>query len=200
MYPVEHTSPRLLLREITIDDVDAVHAIYGDAEATEHLSFEPRTRDQVGRTIAHSITTATAQPRDEYCLAVVERDTGHLIGYVRLAHDPHQPKGATMGFALHPNAWGVGYGTETVRAVLALAFDTLGLHRVWAARAPLNTASHKTLVRAGMTEEGRLRQHVHVRGAWRDSITYSILDEEWESAGEKTGPGRMSSAKRSKTF
>ncbi|MHC0431530.1 GNAT family N-acetyltransferase [Streptomyces sp. O3] len=181
MYPVEHTSPRLLLREITIDDVDAVHAIYGNPEATEHLSFEPRTRDQVGQIIARSMTTATTKPRDEYCLAIVERDTGHLIGYARLALDPHQPQAATMGFALHPSAWGVGYGTETVRAVFAVAFNTLDLHRVWAARAPLNTASHKTLLRAGMTEEGRIRQHVHVRGAWRDSITYSILDQEWKT-------------------
>ncbi|UFQ15989.1 MULTISPECIES: GNAT family N-acetyltransferase [Streptomyces] len=180
MYPVEHTSTRLALREIGIDDVDAVHAIYGDAKATKYLSFEPRTRDQVGQIIARSMVSATAEPRDEYCLAVAERDSGRLIGYARLALDPHQPKGATMGFALRPSAWGVGYGTETVRTVLTLAFDTLGLHRVWAARAPLNTASHKTLLRAGMQEEGRIRQHVFVRGAWRDSITYSIVDDEWK--------------------
>ncbi|MGV9878435.1 GNAT family N-acetyltransferase [Streptomyces sp. NPDC003006] len=181
MYPVEHTSARLLLREIGIDDVDAVHAIYGSAEATQHLSFEPRTRDQVGQIIARSMVSATAEPRDEYCLAIDERNSGGLIGYARLALDPHQPKAATMGFALRPSAWGIGYGTETVRAVLALAFNTLGLHRVWAARAPLNSASHKTLLRAGMQEEGRIRQHVFVRGAWRDSITYSILDDEWNT-------------------
>lgn len=30
-----------------------------------------------------------------------------------------------------------------------------------------------------MTEDGRIRDHVFVRGAWRDSITYSILEHEW---------------------
>ncbi len=184
MYPVEHASPRLVLREIGIDDVDAVHAIYSNAEATRHLSFEPRTREQVGKIIARSMVSATTEPRDEYCLAVTERESGHLIGYARLALDPHQPKAATMGFALHPSAWEVGYGTETAKALLALAFDSLGLHRVWAARAPLNTASHKTLLRAGMREEGRIRQHVFVDGAWRDSITYSILEDEWKAAPE----------------
>ncbi|MEU7649550.1 GNAT family N-acetyltransferase [Streptomyces huasconensis] len=182
MYPVEHTSTRLALRETGIDDVDAVHAIYGDPEATAHLSFEPRTRDQVGQIVARAMVCATTEPRTEYWLAVDERSSGRLIGFARLALDPHQPRAATTGFALRPSAWGVGYGTETVRAVLALAFDSLGLHRVWAARAPLNTASHKTLLRAGMQEEGRIRQHVFVRGAWRDSITYSILDDEWSPA------------------
>ncbi|MCJ1677890.1 GNAT family N-acetyltransferase [Streptomyces sp. APSN-46.1] len=179
MYPVTHTTPRLALREITHDDVDAVHAVYGNEEATRHLSFEPRTREQVGSIIARSVTSAAANPRDEYCLAVTARETEGLIGYARLALDPHQQKAATIGFALRPEAWGQGLGTETVHALLGLAFDQLGLHRVWAARAPLNTASHKTLIRAGMTEEGRIREHVHVGGAWRDSLTYSILDHEW---------------------
>ncbi|WP_030788032.1 hypothetical protein [Streptomyces sp. NRRL S-920] len=57
----------------------------------------------------------------------------------------------------------LAFGTETVGILLGLAFDDLGLHRVWAARAPLNTASHKTLLRAGLQEEGRIRQHVLVR-------------------------------------
>jgi RimJ/RimL family protein N-acetyltransferase len=55
----------------------------------------------------------------------------------------------------------------------------LGLHRIWAARSPFNEASARTLSRAGMVEEGRIRDHVFVRGAWRDSITYSILEHEW---------------------
>lgn len=181
MYPVSHTSQRLALREIAIDDVDAVHAIYGSPEATEHLSFEPRSREQVGRIIARSMVSATAEPRVDYCLAVVERDGGELIGYARLALEGGERAG-TIGFALRPDAWGVGFGTETVRALLAIAFDDLGLHRVWAARSPLNAASETVLDRAGMVEEGRIRHHVYVRGAWRDSIVHSILEDEWKTA------------------
>lgn len=180
MYPVSHTSARLLLREIAIDDVGAVHAIYGSPKATEHLSFEPRTREQVGRIIARSIVSATAEPRVEYCLAICKRGGGELIGYARLALEGGERAG-TIGFALRPDAWGVGYGTETVRALLALGFADLGLHRVWAARAPQNDASASVLTRAGMVEEGRIRHHVHVHGAWRDSIVHSILEDEWTS-------------------
>ena len=55
----------------------------------------------------------------------------------------------------------------------------LDRHRVWAAGSPRNTASERTLLPAGMTEEGRIRGHVLAREAWRDSITYGILREEW---------------------
>lgn len=82
-------------------------------------------------------------------------------------------------------AWGVGYGTETVRALLGLGFEELGLHRVWAARSPLNTVSKSVLDRAGMTEEGRIRHHVHVRGAWRDSLVHSIIEDEWTAQGSR---------------
>ncbi|MFB7739360.1 GNAT family N-acetyltransferase [Streptomyces sp. NPDC056112] len=182
MHPVNRSSARLSLRELSIEDVDAVLAIYGSPEATEHLSFEPRTRDQVGQIVARSVAHATATPRAEYALAVIERDTDDLIGFGRLATDPHQQRGATVGFALRPDAWGVGYGVETVRLLLSVGFDDLGLHRIWGARSPLNEASAKTMSAAGMVEEGTIREHVRKAGQWRDSVVHAILDREWQSA------------------
>ncbi|MGW2696081.1 GNAT family N-acetyltransferase [Streptomyces sp. NPDC001296] len=181
MYPVTRSSAHLALRELTIEDADPVLAIYGSPEATEHLSFEPRTREQVGQIVARSIAAATATPRTEYALAVIERETGELIGFGRLATDPHQQRGATMGFALRPDAWGVGYGVETVRLLLAVGFDDLGLHRIWGARSPLNEASAKTMSAVGMVEEGLIREHVLKAGAWRDSVVHAILDREWQA-------------------
>ncbi|MEV5481549.1 MULTISPECIES: GNAT family N-acetyltransferase [Streptomyces] len=178
MYPISRRGPRLELRELTVDDVDAVHAIYGSAEATEHLSFEPRSRDQVGLIVARSIAAATATPRDEYALAVIERDTAGLIGFARLALDPHQHQAATIGFALRPETWGVGYGAETVQLLLEVGFDELKLHRIWGARAPHNSASAKTMITAGMREDYTIREHIQKGGQWRDSVVHTILRHE----------------------
>ncbi|GAB2718896.1 GNAT family N-acetyltransferase [Streptomyces bullii] len=179
MHPVTRSSPRLGLRELAVQDVDAVFAIYGSLEATEHLSFEPRTRDQVAHIVARSITSAREEPRNEYALAVVERETNEVIGFGRMALDPHQQRAATFGFALRPDAWGVGYGLETVRLLLALGFEDLGLHRIWGARSPINEASAKTMAAAGMVEEGTIREHIFKDGRWRDSVVHAILDHEW---------------------
>lgn len=86
----------------------------------------------------------------------------------------------TIGFALRPDAWGQGYGVETVHLLAALAFRRLDLHRIRGARAPLNEVSGRTMERAGFTREGTIREHVHVRGAWRDSVVYGLLDHEWQ--------------------
>ncbi|WP_030818163.1 GNAT family N-acetyltransferase [Streptomyces halstedii] len=167
MYPISRHGRRLHLRELRHDDTDGVFAIYGDARATEHLSFEPRSRDDVEAIIARSITSATMDPRQEYALAVAEGGTGRLIGFGRLALDPHQPRAATFGFALRPDT---------------LAFDDLTLHRVWGARSPRNVASARTLERAGLSEEGYIREHVQRGGRWRDSVTHSILDHEYAAS------------------
>ncbi|MEV1007946.1 GNAT family protein [Streptomyces sp. NPDC049881] len=174
MYPVTRTSARLALRELVVDDVDALSAVYGSAEATRYLSFEPRTREQTGLVVARSMVAAVAEPRTEYALAVRERaGDGPLVGFARLALGGQ--RAGQIGFALRPDRWGRGYGTELVGALLDFGFDGLGLHRIWAARAPDNAASRAVLTRSGMTEEGRIRHHVHVRGAWRDSVIHSRL-------------------------
>jgi RimJ/RimL family protein N-acetyltransferase len=182
MHPVNRRSHRLELRELTVDDVDAIHAIYGSEVATEHLSFTPRTHEQVHDIVTRSIASAVAEPRTEYALAMAEHGTGEVLGFGRLAMDPHQQRAATMGFALNPGTWGNGYGLEGVQLLLGLAFEELGLHRVWGARSPHNVFSAQTMRRAGMAEEGRIREHIRKGDKWRDSIVHSVLEREWHSA------------------
>ncbi|WP_019549811.1 MULTISPECIES: GNAT family N-acetyltransferase [Streptomycetaceae] len=179
MYPVNRSSSRLKLRELAHDDVDAVLAIYGSPAATEHLSFEPRSREQVEQIVSRSVASAAESPRTEYALAVVQRDTNDLIGFGRIATDPHQPRGATFGFALRPDTWGAGLGLESVQLLLGVGFEELELHRIWGARSPHNKASAKTLTAAGMVEEGTIREHILKAGQWRDSVVHAMLAREW---------------------
>ncbi|WP_062646003.1 GNAT family N-acetyltransferase [Streptomyces maremycinicus] len=179
MHPITRSGARLRLRELTITDVEALVALYGSPAATEHLSLEPRNREQVEQVVAWSVAQATVTPRTEYALAVIQSETAELIGSGRLALDPHQQRGATMGFALRPDVWGRGYGVETVRLLLSVGFNDLRLHRIWGARSPLNQASAKTMSAAGMVEEGTIREHVLKAGEWRDSIVHAILDREF---------------------
>jgi RimJ/RimL family protein N-acetyltransferase len=178
LQPINIIRTRLSLRELNAADADAIHSIYGNPQVTEHLSFEPRTRDEVAAIVGRWIGDAAAEPRTEYALAVTLPNRRDAVGLARLAIDPHQQRAATIGFALRRDQWGQGLGAETVRALSDLAFGTLGLHRIWAARSPANSRSAQTLARAGMTEEGRIRGHVYVHGAWRDSIVYGLLAEE----------------------
>jgi RimJ/RimL family protein N-acetyltransferase len=182
MFPVSITDERgVMLREFTADDVDAVLAVYGDPKVTEHLSFEPRTRDQVKATLDSVTAAARVEPRTEYSLAVVHG--GEVIGFARLAVDTQHPgqSSGQLGFALRASHWGRGLGAATVRLLLRLGFDELGLYRLWGARSPENVVSARLMTALGMVEEGRIRGHIRVRGRWRDSVVHSILADEWQA-------------------
>jgi len=175
MYPVTINGSVVSLRELTDDDVIPLHKIYGNEEATRHLSFEPRTVDQVESLVKAAMESAAAKPRTEYMLAVADSG-GQLIGSARLAVGEYDS--AQIGFALRPDHWGQGKGLATVRLLQQLGFVQLALHRIWGARSPLNLASARTMHAAGMIEEGTIRGHLYTRGAWRDSVVHSILREE----------------------
>ncbi len=191
MYPVRIDGNGVYLREFTDADVDAVLAVYGDPVVTEHLSFAPHNRDQVAASLAAAIRAATVEPRTEYSLAAAATDTGEAIGFARLAVDTVHPgqHSAQIGFAIRADQWGQGHGAETARLLLRLGFDKLGLHRLWGARSPDNTVSEQLMRKLSMVEEGRIRGHLLVRGAWRDSVVHSILEDEW-AAQQASDPDR----------
>jgi [ribosomal protein S5]-alanine N-acetyltransferase len=110
-------------------------------------------------------------------LAVADAENEDLIGAARLALGEYQS--AQIGFALRPDQWGQGKGAETARLLEYLGFQSLGLHRIWGARSPVNEASARTMISAGMIVEGTIRGHLFTRGAWRDSVVHSIPSEEY---------------------
>lgn len=183
MYPVTVPGERLVLREFTEADTDAVLAIYGDPVVTEHLSFEPRTRAQVATTIQTVTEAARATPRTEYSLAAALISADEAVGFARLAIDTGHPgqSSAQLGFALRRDLWGQGLGSEMLGLLITLGFDHLDLHRLWGARSPANTTSDRLMRKHGMIEEGRIRHHLRIRGHWRDSIVHSVLRHERRS-------------------
>ena len=177
MYPLHVTGGGISLREFGLDDVDDVHAIVGDERVTSWLSFDSRDRAQALEMVKTIVHRAQEVPRQEYYLAVTRATDDQLIGFARLALDGVQA--AKLGYAIATDHWGHGYATDAVRAMLVFAFGTLGLHRISAAIGPDNESSIAVVKRLGLTYEGRIRHHVRTNGSWRDSLLYSILDDDW---------------------
>lgn len=189
MYPVEINGPRLLLREFEHDDLAATMAIVGDDEVTRSLSFDTKDEAAAAKYLSDAIARARQQPRPDYYLAIVERDTGQLVGFARLGLGGHQA--ADLGYAIRADRWGRGYATEAARLLTSFGFEDLALHRVSAACGPDNLASQRVAEHLGMQPEGRIRDHVFTNGAWRDSVTFAVLSAEWSEQPATVNSGRI---------
>ncbi|WP_416875857.1 GNAT family N-acetyltransferase [Kitasatospora sp. SC0581] len=146
MVPVRLTGPRLGVREYhhTEEEVDALHALFGDLEVTRHLPFGPSGREDCADQIELYLEEAMAEERDTYRLAVTrladaeEPGDATPIGQAALTLDGHGA--ADLGCVLARGSWGRGYAGETVGLLRDFAFGTLGLHRLTARTAAANPA------------------------------------------------------------
>ena len=80
-----------------------------------------------------------------------------------------------VGYAVHLDWWGKGYGEAIARALLHQGFGELGLHRITATCDPRNVASDRVLRKVGMVREGTLRDTHLLRDGWRDSSLYALV-------------------------
>ncbi|MFD0276247.1 GNAT family N-acetyltransferase [Kitasatospora sp. NPDC127111] len=185
MVPVRLTGPRLAIREFqhTPGDVDALHAIFGDPEATRYLPFEPRDREDCADQIEQYLEEALREERTVYRLAVTRRadadDPADATPIGNAALTLGGRGSASLGYALRPDTWGNGYAGEITALLCDFAFGPLGLHRLAALADVANTASARVLTRAGFQQEGRVRHDVYRGGAWHDAFQYSLLADEW---------------------
>jgi RimJ/RimL family protein N-acetyltransferase len=176
-HPVELAGERVLLREFRPDDVDDCMPVFGDDRVTRWLSFDSKTRTEQAEMVAGIVRRAQHAPREEYYLTVCRREDKQLVGVVRLGLAG--VRAGRLGGAIRADHWGRGLAMDAARTIVAFGFGDLGLHRISAAVGPDNVASRRLVRRLGMSYEGCIRHHVFTAGAWRDSLLFSLLAEEW---------------------
>jgi len=112
--------------------------------------------------------------------AVTRADDGGLVGAVSLMGIDREAGLAELGYWIGRPFWDRGYCTEAARAVVAHAFDVIGLERVHAHHMSRNSASGAVLEKIGMIREGALRRHMYRWGVLEDIEVYGILRTDFE--------------------
>jgi RimJ/RimL family protein N-acetyltransferase len=174
------STERLLLRPFTDDDVDDVVAYHSLPEVVRYLYWEVRDRSQVRELLVQRRQRARlAEEGDVATLAVVLQETGRVIGEVNLHWVSAVHRQGEFGFVFHPDFHGHGYASEASSRLLDLAFDSLGLHRVYGRADAQNVASAALMRRLGMRQEAHFVQNEIFKGAWGDEVVFAILAHEW---------------------
>ncbi|MCA0983250.1 GNAT family N-acetyltransferase [Halobacillus yeomjeoni] len=111
-------------------------------------------------------------------------DSAHIFGVFRKEDDVHLGmvdfstlgrdnfQWGRIGYSIHNQHWGNGYGKEAVEAALNIAFTQLGFHRIEAHINLDNPASVKLAERVGLEYECTRKGFIYEFGEWTDNLIY----------------------------
>lgn len=149
-------TPRLLLREMTEDDLPQLRTILQDERtmtAYEGAFDEAMTRAWLQRMLDR-------YREDGFGLWAVDlRETDEMIGQCGLTRQRIlETDVIEVGYLFNRAYWHQGYATEAATACVDYAFEQLGVERVWAQVRDTNIGSMNVAIRLGMTIRGRFEK------------------------------------------
>jgi [ribosomal protein S5]-alanine N-acetyltransferase len=167
---------RLILRKMTLNDVEAVFAYASDPEVSRYTLWETHRSVEDSRAFL-KLTTQKYENGGEPDWGIVYKGNGCLVGVCGLVNWEAEHARAEIGFVLSREYWGHGFMPEAVRAMFRFGFERMNLNRIEARCIAENAASARVMQKAGMAYEGTLRQREYIKGAYRDIKLYAILRE-----------------------
>ena len=122
---------RLLLRDLRSSDREAVHKYSSDPDVVQYMDWGPNTDKDDKEFLERTITAQKENPRRNFTLAIVIKDTRRLIGSCGIHESNPADREGWIGYCLNRRYWHQGFGTETAKALLEFGFNHLRLHRIF---------------------------------------------------------------------
>ena len=130
----------------------------------------------------------------EFCFAIVEKDTGRVIGEIEAHPESSLPDFAdgpkdtfSPCWMLHKDFHGQGYAFEAATALFDWLFHQKGARRIYAFTEDYNHSCQRLCEKLGMRQEGLFREFVSfVQDAngepiYENTLQYAILKQEWDA-------------------
>ena len=172
------TTPRIVLRWISEDDIDSLYEIFSNRHVMRYWSTVPLPNREAAVALQREIAGGNeSETMFKWGLAL--RDSNTVIGTTTLFNLNLDNGRAELGYAMSHAHWGKGYMNEALNALVSHAFEVMDLRRLEADVDPRNAASIRVLEKLGFQREGFLRERWHVNGEIQDAFFYGLLRREW---------------------
>jgi RimJ/RimL family protein N-acetyltransferase len=183
--PVVLEGARVRLEPLTIEHLDALTEVGLDPELWRWTLTRLLTPEDMRR----YVETALEEQRSGIALpfATVDRALGRVVGSTRFHGIDRAHRRVEIGWTWIARPWQrTAVNTEAKYLMLRHAFEVWGCVRVELKTNAKNERSRRAILRIGATEEGTLRKHlINADGTSRDSVYFSIIDDEWPARKAK---------------
>ncbi len=171
---MEIKTERLILREYTYNDADALAQIISDAETMKHYP-KPYDESGVRRWLDWSIENYAKYGFGLWAIEL--RETGEFIGDCGLTiQNIDGEQLPEIGYHINKRHWRKGFASEAARAVRDWAFMNTEYDSLYSYMTASNVASFSTAAAAGLK---RIKEYSDEKGV--PHLVYRITREEWEN-------------------
>lgn len=172
---------KIILRAVERSDKDILRNLINDSD-TEYLlgGWSFPISDFIQEEWMKSLKP---NPHILRCM-IEEKKDKKTLGTVILSDIDYKNGTAEVHIKLMGDYRGMGYGTDTLKAVVVYSFHELRLQCIYACVNEYNIASQKSIEKIGFQMEGKLRKRIYKRGTYHDLMVYSVLREEWNGNRE----------------
>ena len=164
----------ICFKPVSIRDAEEIHSFTSDENVAKFIGWP--LMNTLEETCEHIETMLKNQAAGTHLYASVALTaSGEIIGIGMLFNLDRKASHAEIGYVLHQNFWGKGYGTEVVTLINQYAFATLCLHKLNARVVHENASSARVLEKNGYQLEGRLRDHYFIAQQYYDALLYGKI-------------------------
>lgn len=178
---------RLLLRSFRETDAEDVYEYLKEPTVNCFTCMKLNTLEEAKTAVREKMRHGA------YCLAIVRKDTGKVIGEIEAHPETSQPDRMedpvkdtySPCWMLNPAEQGKGYAFEAAHAFFDYLFCEKSARRIYAYTEDYNVPSQHLCEKLGMRREGFFREFVSfVKDAngdpvYENTIQYAILKKEW---------------------
>lgn len=150
-------SERLFMRELTLDDIEAVYKHFSYPEVTRFMDIEVcKDRSEAEEIIAFHI-------QDSGCrYGLFSKENYELVGTCGFhcwSTETIESK-AEIGFDLSPQYWGKGLMKEALEKMIRIGFDLMKLDYIEATTEVENIQSQSVLIKMGFKQDSELKDNL----------------------------------------
>lgn len=175
---IKLTTKRLILRKETMADAELLYNALGcDPQITQYTGWNPyATRASASEKVAEDIRSYEKPG----CYAWIIQHGEEVVGTVGAYDYDPDASSIEIGYSIFRASWGNGFASEAVSEAVRYLFENERINRVHAWCHSENAASSKVLERAGLRQEGLLKQAIrNSDGSLSDQKLYGAIYKEW---------------------
>lgn len=176
----ELNTEHLRLRKLRASDVECYYNHVGSSEAvTRYMLWQPHKSLVESRESIEKVLIRYEEGNAyTWAIALAEDDT--IIGRIDLLRFDEEQSSCSFAYMLGKEFWGRGFGTDSLKAVFAFAFEKMEMQKIVADHMSENIASGKVMEKAGMHHVTKHVSKYEKSGVYHDADEYMITMDDWK--------------------